>query len=249
MSSFIRGSGSYHVGRNSLIHGGAVPSFRTVGDGVRLCHREYLGDVSGSIPFDITAYAINPGNPLCFPWLSSLAGSFEEYRFEGLVFEYRSSSGAIASTAPTLGNVILATQYNVLEPVFTTKQQMDAYEYSTSLVPSATGLHAVECAGALTPVSTLYVRTGAVPAAADARLYDLGIFSIASQGQQGTYQVGELWVSYDIVFRKPLISTLSTSGREPLYAHLQCGYIIPGFGTGSADCSTAAPFSPTMQSF
>lgn len=238
LGSFIRGSGSYHVGRNSLLHGGAVPSFRSEGDGVRLCHREYLADVIGGNLFSTVSLSINPGVSDTFPWLSTVAQAFEEYRFEGLVFEYRSSSGSVASAAPTLGNVILATQYNALDEPFVTKQQMDSYEYSTSLVPSVCGLHGVECATSLTPVGTLYVRSGGVPAGADPRLYDLGTFTVATQGQQSTYQVGELWVSYDVVLRKPRMSTETTLGPTT-YAHIMCG-------TVAKDCTQYSPFSPTL---
>jgi len=54
-------------------------------------------------------------------------------------------------------------------------------------------------------MDSLFTRSTSVPTGADPRFYDLGLFQIATSGMQSGYVVGELWVSYDIVFRKPRI--------------------------------------------
>jgi len=56
----------------------------------------------------------------------------------------------------------------------------------------------------------LYVRSGAVPANADIKLYDLGFFQLSTQGQQAAnVNLGELWVSYDIAFYKPKLGFIA----------------------------------------
>jgi hypothetical protein len=71
---------------------------------VLIRHREYLGEISGSISYDVKrSFEINPGNPDTFPWLSGVAARFQEYRIRGLVFHYIPSSGnAVSGTSAAL---------------------------------------------------------------------------------------------------------------------------------------------------
>lgn len=202
--SHITGYGDYKVSKNTVSNGNSVPTFRNGGDGMSVCHREFLTDITGSILFVNTSYSINPGLVSVFPWLSLLAADFEEYEMRGLVFEYRPSSGtAVSSTSSALGVVILATDYDALNTHFSNKQQMESYEYATSSVPFTACIHPVECARNKNVLNNMYVRTLPVPSGGDVRLYDMGNFQIATQGMQSAYVIGELWISYDVVFRKP----------------------------------------------
>jgi hypothetical protein len=184
--------------------GQTVPTFRQLGGGVELSHREFITDITCSTLFSLASYPINPGLSNIFPWLAAVASNFEEYEMKGLVFEFRPTSGsAISSSSSALGTVILATDYNVLSPNFLNKQQMESYEFSTSVVPFNAALHPVECAPGSNPLRTMYIRYSAVAAGADARMYDMGNFQIATVGMQSAYVVGELWVSYHVVLKKP----------------------------------------------
>jgi hypothetical protein len=234
----IFGSGGYAIHGNSILSNG-IPSFLNGGDGVRVCHREYLADVSGSVAFNLQyAYDINPGLSLSFPWLSTIAQGFEEYEFRGLVFEFRTTCGsAVSSTNNAMGTVVYATNYDVLDPQFQTKAQMESYEYSTSVVPWQSMIHPVECKSTRNPLRTLYVRTGGVPAGADQRLYDVGLFQVGVSGQQATNLIGEVWVSYDCVFRKPRIPVEVGIGSDPTILHA----VEKANGTATA----AAPFGTT----
>ena len=204
--SRITGFGDYKVQQNSISMGNSVPTFSNGGAGIRVCHREFLSDVYGSVDFQLTAYAINPGLASSFPYLALIAQNFEEWDVHGLVYEYRPSSGsAVSSTSSALGVVILATDYDVLNTNFANKQQMESYEFSTSTVPFSACIHPVECARNRTVLNRLYTRTGGIPTGADQRMYDMGKFQIATVGMQSVYIVGELWCSYDITFGKPRI--------------------------------------------
>jgi len=210
------GFSDFKVGGNSLMIGGmTVPQITNSAQNgaVILRHREYLGDVNATTPFTITSYNINSGLLQTFPWLSQVAANFEQYRFRGLLFEFKSlSSDAVLSSATSsaLGAIVMATQYDVLDPVFTDKFNMENYEFANSCKPSSSMIHPVECAKSQTTISELYVRDGAVPANADQRLYDLGRFSIATVGMQASSGVaGELWVTYEVELFKPkLINAL-----------------------------------------
>lgn len=97
---------------------------------------------------------------------------------------------------------------------------MENNEYTTSSKPSSNILHMIEC----DPKQTLqegkfYVRTGALPANQDIKTYDVGLFQLATVGSQAAAIIGELHVSYDIEFFKPIDLSLLNSASG--YAHYQ----------------------------
>jgi hypothetical protein len=233
--SKITGFGGYKVNSNTLIDGNSVPSFRLVSDGIEIAHREFISDVTIQAGFSNTGlvgqYPINPGLKPSFPWLSTIAQNFEEYQMLGLVYEYRPSSGsAVATTSAALGTVIYATDYNVQSPAFTSKQQMESYEFSCSTVPFEGMLHPVECKPGSETLTTRYIRTGSVPAGGDPKMFDLGLFQVGSVGAQSTYTCGELWVSYHLRLKRPRINNKQTNGS---YAH--CVEFVP------TTCTAAHP--------
>jgi hypothetical protein len=203
----ILGSGGYRVNRNSIMMDpNGPPSFSTADEGSVIYHREYIGDVTGSTAFVNNAYDITPTNSTLFPWLANLAENFQEFDFLGLVMEYKTTSGtAVSSTNTALGTVIMGTQYDVDLPNFASKQEMENTEFSTSCVPFCNMLHPIECKPALTLLNKLYIPPGGVvPAGADAHLYNLGKFQIATAGMQaGVTVIGELWVTYQVRLMKP----------------------------------------------
>jgi len=212
--SLITGFGDYKVESNTLMKGGLDPPtvVNSVGEGnVIVRHREYLMDISATTVFTVETLPINPGMVQTFPWLSAIAQHFEQYKMRGLLFEFKSlSSDSVLSSATSsaLGSVVMATQYNVLNPVFPDKFTMENYEFANSSKPSIGFLHPVECARSGTPISELFIRSGNPFAGSDLRLYDLGTFNIATVGMQAASGVaGELWCTYEIELLKPRISS------------------------------------------
>lgn len=210
----ITGVGDYKVSSNSLMAGPGVavdslPKFSNSGRGVRLTHREYIQDITtGSVAgaFNLTKVVIQPA--LTLPWASSVAQQFQEYKIHGMIFEFKStSSDALNSTNTALGTVVMATQYNVLTPDYTNKQQMDQSEFSCSAKPSQSIIHPIECARGESMLNVLSTRNGPAPtSSSDLRLYDFGNFYIATAGgQAASVTVGELWCSYDIELLKPAL--------------------------------------------
>lgn len=209
----IFGSGDYvsspGVKQNTILSP-QIPSFGNGKTSVRIRHREYLQDVISSSTagaFSIQSFSINPGISTSFPWLSAVCGStFQQYRLNGMVFEYRSmSSDALNSVNTALGSVVMCTDYDSADAPFSTKQQMENTEFGVSCKPSSCMIHAIECAPKQTSVTELYVRAYANPPNTDIRLYDLGKFYIATVGFQGSsVNCGELWVSYDVTLIKAI---------------------------------------------
>lgn len=217
------GKGDYVLHTNSLIGaygqppaGPAPPEFfRSGRRGTRVVEREYIGDIvsgtlsGGSTVFSNTSYSINPADPVTFPWLSQLASQFEQWEPNGIVFEYRSTSSEYNGTSQSLGVVILATDYDALDPQYSSKAEMENADYSMSVKAASSAVHGIECDPRERPTPILICGAGAT--GSDRRFHDLGTFQVATQGMSAAgVTLGELWVSYDITFyKKQLHGTLA----------------------------------------
>lgn len=245
MFKAITGFGDYQVAENSLIQGGLSPpeivnAVNHAGFIVR--HREYLGDITASTDFTVHTYPINPGMDETFPWLSQIANSFEQYTMRGLVFEFKSlSSDSILSSATStaLGSVVMATSYDSLDAAFVSKNQMENYDFANSEKPSSSFYHPVECKKSMgTTLDCLYIRDSTPPANSDKRMYDLGLFQLATSGMQSaTGVIGELWCTYEIELYKAKV------GKVQSYAdHFELFTGISGstpLGTARSKSSTS----------
>lgn len=201
--SHIVGHGAYSISKNSLLVEPTVASFANGAEGIRVKHREFIANVTGSTLFTIHKYIVNPGDGTLFPWFHQVARNFEFYQLEGLIFEYRPTSGSIAGASPALGTVVLAPRFDVVEPDFANKVEMEAAEFATSIVPSATGIMPVECAHKSKMLGQFKVRQSSATPTDPLQFYDYCNVYLATIGMQSAYDVGELWVSYDVLLTKP----------------------------------------------
>lgn len=202
----ITGFGDYTIHTNSIMKGGmTVPQVVNSHQkgGVIVRHREYIGPVLASTTFNCTSYLIQPGLPDAFPWLSTIANAFEQYKLRGMLFEFQStSSDALlsSSTNTALGSVTMMTDYDVADAAPTSKREMLNSEFSCANKPSVSFIHPIECKRSVTPINMLYTRGSyAVPTGFDQRLYDFARFNIAVEGcQAGGGELGLLWCTYEI---------------------------------------------------
>jgi plastocyanin len=217
--SRILGFGDYTVANNSLLKmGGAlvpgeeVPSFGFMGEATKVRHREYLQDIvvpSSPTVFTNTSFSVNPGNAAAFPWLASIAHNYQQYKFNGLIFEFKTLSSDITAGG-ALGAVIMASNYDVVESQYSDKISMENSQYAVSAKPSCSQIHTMECLPSATANNLYYVRGGAATTSSgqDNRFFDLANFQIATSGLPGSAGavLGELWVSYDVSLYKPIIN-------------------------------------------
>lgn len=193
---------------------------------ITVLHREYIRDIFPTAAFNVTAFPINPGLSQTFPWLSQVADAYESYKLKGLVFEFktRSSDSYNGASTPSLGSVIMATDYNANNTTFGSKVEMENYQFATSQPPTKSFLHAVELSRSQSPLSTLYLRQG-LPTEAryDPRFYDFGNFQIATSGNQvagaNPLPCGELWVTYEVELFKPKFRTSAAKLDHYLIMH------------------------------
>lgn len=192
-----------------------VPFMHNETDGkVRVTRREFVGDLRTSdIPNSIRQYrfALTPGpnqggDGLMAPWLSGIALHWQKYCFLGLAFEYIPTS-SIISTGPTpaLGSISMGVQYDsdVSTAVYT-KLDVLNLDNAASGSPASSMITPIECAGDQTVLPIKYIYDpNAVQASGSSRWNDLGRLVINIEGMNiptGGFTVGELWVTYDVVF-------------------------------------------------
>lgn len=217
------GFGDYEVVENSLIKGSftsngktsqQAPDFSTQKREIRVLETEFIGDViSSATPgaFTVASYTLNPTNPLLCPWLATLATSFNQYRWNGIILHFRSTSSEFNGSSQALGTVIAATDYDPTDPTYPNKANMENSQFAMSCKASESMMHGIECSLTDRPMNILY--TDANSGSADKRFTSLGNFQIASQGcSVASVNLGELWISYDISLMKkemPSVNTLS----------------------------------------
>lgn len=213
------GFGDYTVTENSVVKRAStgIPMMHKEGQSVILRHREFIAQVKSSQGFAVQdSFQLNPGNVKTFPWLSSIASSFQEYKFRGLVFHYIPSSGsAVASTNAALGTVMLQTSYRSNDAAPQTKSELLNEYWSGESVPNDTFAHPIECDPTENPFNVQYVRTDDIPTGDSQLLYDLGVTHLCTSGQQADGNtLGDLWVTYEVELKKPIVASNVTSRTQ-----------------------------------
>jgi len=242
----ILGSGAYALKKNSLF-GPQVPAMHSSSETVVFRHREYLGDVYGTSAFTNARFSINPGLATSFPYLSSIARNFQQYRFKGLVYQFKSTSATalVSGTNTAMGTVMMAVQYEPNAADFINKEQMLNEMWASDARCSEHVLMPVECAPGKTGQDLYYVRSGSTTE--DLKDIDMGILNIATYGSQATNNIGELWVTYEIELCKPIAASIGgslnpyawykrtavTNGAAPLGGSYSSSFDNIGCGVGS----------------
>jgi hypothetical protein len=190
--SKIMGHGDYVPKVNSIYHGTAeavgppVPFFSNSGrHGVRVVEREYVGDiVTGTNgAFTIQTFRVNPGLNSTFPWLSTLANSYDEWEPLGMMVEFVSTSASYGGGSnQALGAVVIGADYDVLDAQWTSLIQMQNNEFSCSTRSSENLCHFVECATSERGRRVLFTRAGAPPNNSTLMDYDLCNIQVATAG-------------------------------------------------------------------
>lgn len=217
----VSGSGNATGGRgayssvNSLMTPGSaatIPMFSSVKDetgALHICRKEYIADIQASTDFELQSFLLNPGNSTLFPWLSQIAVNYEEYEFSGLIFSYRTVTSMLSTTSSQIGTIIAATDYNCTNTDFPNKVQMMEYDGAISTQINQDLTCGVECDPQKNALGGILYITQAqnvrdLDNVQDAKTYFLGKFELAVNGcQNPTGEIGELWVSYHVVLRKP----------------------------------------------
>lgn len=199
-------------------HAGAseVPVVTSTGssDGAIIVkHKEYVSDISSAtLGFGNQSFVINPGLEHTFPWLSQVAANFTEYTLRQCIFTYKSAIAPIgASITGQVGSIIMASQYNVSDEPFTSKQEMLLEAGSCADMVTRDMIFGIECdPSKLSGAPGKYIREAPVVVGSDIKSYDHAILNVAVDSIPAGYlnqNVGELWVEYTVELRKPRLYT------------------------------------------
>nr|WBY66492.1 MAG: putative coat protein [Eriocheir sinensis tombusvirus 2] len=210
------GFGDYAVSTNSIVQKAStgIPMMHKDGQTVTIRHREFIATIQSSTDFVVhRSFRLNPGDHETFPWLSTVANSFQQYKFKGVVFHYIPTSGnAISGTSPSLGSVMMQTSYRANDSAPTSKSELLNEYWSGEAVPSETFAHPIECNPAENPFNVQYVRRGELPANENPLFYDLGVTHLCTQGQLAANNVlGDVWVTYEVELKKPIVASNVTN--------------------------------------
>lgn len=214
------GQGSYDSNSNELVgesNSDMIPRFAQSMDetgSLTITHREYVGEIYANEEnktFENRSYPLNPGMEQTFPWLSQIAANFEEYDLNQLMFTFRSTVADVSSANGQVGTVMMATNYNPSSRLFRDKGEMLEYTAANSAKVTEGISHGVECDNEkLSGSAEKYIRTSALERSNDIKEYDHGIFQLATANTPVAFNnnsIGELWVSYTVMLRKPRVFT------------------------------------------
>jgi len=189
--------------------------------GVVIRHRELVASITGSATFTVAAtLALNPGLAATFPWLSTQAVGWEQYRFKKLKFCYYTRT---ATSTP--GSMLLVPDYDAADAAPASEQIASTYrdveeevpwieEFSCNLDPLA--MHP--------DGNRKFVRTGPLAANLDIKLSDVGnMFACTTDGTITNW--GKLWVEYECEFFVPQL--------PPTGAFNQVGTLLGATGTAA----------------
>lgn len=169
---------------------------------IRVKHRELInGAVLGNAVFTLDEQRrINPGDPSTFPWLSGVAGLYEEY----ICHKFSAEFLPIAPTS-TQGEVIMSMDYDVndIRPI----NEVDISQMEGTVADSCWKKIVfngdVKAMAFGTRSNRKFVREYNV--AGDQRLYDIGKFYLAVNNETSGVAIGKLWFDYDFEFFVPEI--------------------------------------------
>jgi len=173
-------------------------------EGNRVRHRELIYQISspGNDVVAIETYAINPGLPTTFPWLSKIAVGYEHYRFNKLSIVFQT---VLASSK--YGALYMSPEYDPRDPAPTGIPQM------LGNIDSVTGPiwspSPIRCSLKPTRMFTTgkwkFIRSNQVTG--DLREYDAANINLAAVTNGGQPTIcGNIWVDYDVSFHTPQIA-------------------------------------------
>jgi hypothetical protein len=164
----------------------------------RVIHRELVATISGNTTFGTQTFALNPGIAASFPWLSTIAPSYEQYCFKRLRFHY------VTRCATTyVGSVLLAPEYDALDAAPTTEVDTAMMAGAKEDVPWRDQFIDFNIQDMFPLGPRKYVRTGALTATADLKTYDAGQLVVGLASCTDTSAIGKLWVDYEVELHIP----------------------------------------------
>jgi len=215
---YIRGSATRGMRKQTLAIS-SLPKMTSSSGGFVIKHRECIGLVKsssvdtayrpcqpiGSSLFDTIGMRLFPTNADAFPWLSTIASRFEQYRWRKVNVQFITASGDGTTAQTGQGNVMAYIEYNPVtanNPI-NSRDFMNNYG-AVACKPSQSFQMGVEARG--NPFELKWTTPPAAGAAAqDQRFFADGSLYLASEGVTVSTPMGYLYIDYEIELHKPQV--------------------------------------------
>lgn len=179
----------------------------------RIIHRELVATISGSTTLAVNPYQINPGDVTTFPWLSTIASSYEQYRFRKLRFHF------VTRVATSYnGSLLMAPDYDVLDAAPTTEVQASQMNGAVEDVVWRDQILDFEINNMFPLGPRKFIRSE-LEAISDLKTYDAGQLFVIPVGCTDTSGIGKLWVEYDVDFFIPQYVTTGGSSSSQIASY------------------------------
>lgn len=204
-----------------------VPTMHRDKGATRITHREYIGDMSMTTAFSLKSFTISPASADTFPWLSTIAPSFQEYQIMGCVFEFKSlSANAVSGTNAGMGSITAAVNYDVYSTPPQSKTQIANALFAVSCKPSEDMMCPLECEPAENVSKVLHIDQG--QPGLERHFYDFARLDVVTQGSSGDYPGAcEIWATYDIMLIKPVVAGVRSGAFHMQITGSPAGAIVP----------------------
>jgi len=174
----------------------------------------FVQNFQGTTAFTQSTFAINPGNPALFPYLSSLAQKFERYEFSDLCFHYKPSAGILAAEGAQ-GFVDISATNDAKQSPPSNQQQAEIFQHFPNgpILPykESGKLHLSRMFLESSTKQKHFVRpNGLIPGGADPHLYDCGQIFAWTNNFAANGNAGELRVTGTCVLINPVLEASTT---------------------------------------
>jgi hypothetical protein len=183
-----------------------APKIKSSARMTAVSHRELVATISGNTTFGTQDFSLNPGLAATFPWLSSIAPSFEQYCFKRLRFHY-----VTRCATSYVGSVLLAPEYDALDSAPTSEVLTAMMAGAKEDVPWRDQVIDFNVRDMFPLGPRKFIRTSALSGSADLKTYDAGQLFVGKAGCADTSNIGKLWVEYDVELHIPQNPNASTS--------------------------------------
>lgn len=180
----------------------------------KISHRELVSTISGNTTYAVTSFALNPGISATFPWLSSVANSYEQYRFLRLRFIY-----VPRCATSYAGSVLLSPEYDALDSAPTSEASQAMMLGTEENVPWVEQMIDLSVPDMFSLGSRKFTRSTSV-SNSDLKTYDAGQLFVGRASCADTNAIGKLWVEYDVelyVPQNPSVGLVSAIGSASIY--------------------------------
>jgi len=160
----------------------------------RISHTEFIMELPGMASATMYQFRVNPADPFTFPWLSTMANSYEKYRIMGMTFHYIPNS-----SSATPGSVWMYPDYDVQRPpMLNALQYLNTFDAVEGSVWTKKTMPIRATQFAQTQKGTYLIRSP-YETYTDYLLYDpVNVYLGTSASGDGTNMIGKLYVEYDV---------------------------------------------------